>query len=88
MALDLILKFLERFEVLGSHASAIEREAVRWCELEAGIGKVEVKLRRPNLTIFSKSAPARSALFTLQSRLLGDLRKKFGSKAPDRIIFG
>jgi len=88
MALNRIFKFLERFEILGAHQSVIEKEALQWCAAKAGIDGVEIKLRRPNLIITSKSAMAKSALFTVQNRLLLDLQKKFGAKAPVKIIFG
>ena len=88
MALNQLFKFLLRFEILGAHGSVIEKEALQWCVSKAGVDGIEIKLRRPNLIITSKSALAKSALFTMQNRLLEDLQKKFGSKAPVKIIFG
>lgn len=90
MSFSPLLDLLKRFEGIGFRDRAVEEEAVKWCVSKTNLlpEDLEIKLKQSNLIIRAKSMPAKNAVFMVQTQLLEELRRRFGSKAPQKILFG
>ena len=77
------------FENIKNHGSAVEKEVVGWCLKKTNLDpkEISIKVRRPNIIISTRSASAKTVIFTAQNSLFKELRDKFGEKAPEKILF-
>lgn len=89
MSFSQLFSLLKRFEGIGFRDRAVEEEAIKWCASRIKLlpEDLEIKLKQRNLTIAVRSMPAKNAVFMLQSELLEELKRKFGSRAPQKVFF-
>ncbi len=89
MSFKRIFEFLNKFENIKNHGNNVEMKVAEWCLKKTGLSlkDINVKVRRPNIIISTKNASAKTAIFTAQNSLFEELKNKFGSSAPDKIIF-
>ncbi|QQG45924.1 MAG: hypothetical protein HYY55_03000 [Candidatus Niyogibacteria bacterium] len=84
-----IFEFLKKFDGLKSHSQIVEKDILEWCFKKNNLSgnDLEIKVRQPNIIISTKNMAVKTFIFTSQNSLLDELRKKFGNRAPQKILF-